>query len=246
MLNVVCWLWDTPRYRTTFTAAHVNAFAANVGRHYRRPHRVLCVTNLRQGIAPGIVIVPDRADFSNLTSPSGRAFPSCYRRLRLFHPDAAQWFGDRFVSVDLDFVATGDLAPLWDMPDEFVAYRDPTFPRQYCGSMLLLTAGARPYVWQAFDPIRSPVLASHNGFRGSDQAWISYAAPFARLWGVEHGVYSYQHDIARRARGELPEDARAVVFHGRVKPWDEEARRLEWVREHWRARDVPHVLDGHA
>lgn len=233
MLTVVTWLWSRPGYRSTFTAAHVNTLAAMVARHYARPHRVVCVTNNGSGIDSRVEIVPDRADFANVPSPAGKGFPSCYRRLRMFEPDAARYFGERFVSIDLGVVIVGDLVPLWDMPEDFVAYRDPLFPAQYCGAMMLLRAGARPYVWQAFDAIRSPVIAKHNGFRGSDQAWISYAAPFARTWSREHGVCSYAKDI-RRQGGALPEDARLVIFHGAAKPWSDEPQRLAWIREHYR------------
>lgn len=233
MLTVVSWKWERAGYRSTFTAAHVNTLAAMVARHYARPHRFVCVTNDAAGIDPRVEIVPDRADFSNVPSPAGKGFPSCYRRLRLFEPDAARYFGERFVSIDLGVVIVGDLAPLWDVPEDFVAYRDPLFPSQYCGAMMLLRAGARPYVWRAFDPIRSPVLAKHNDFRGSDQAWISYAAPFARTWSTDHGVFSYAKHV-RRVGGALPLGARIVVFHGAAKPWSDEPQRLEWVRRAYR------------
>lgn len=219
---VVTFLWSTPGYRSTFTAANVNVTARMVRRFYRADARVVCVTNHPEGIDPSVEIVRDRCDFANLSSPAGKGFPSCYRRLRLFEPDAARDFGERFVSLDLGCVLVDDVAPLWDVPDDFVAYRDPNFPEQYCGALFLLRAGARPYVWQAFDPIRSPVLAKVNGKRGSDQAWISYAAPFARVWGAEHGVLSYRRDVAP-AGGVIPRGARVIVCHGSIKPWSPQA-----------------------
>lgn len=235
MLTVVTWKWAQRGYRSTFTGAHVNALAAMVARHYARPHRVVCVTNDPSGIDSGkIQIIPDAEHFAGVPSPHGRGNPTCYRRLILFHPDAAQWFGDRFVSIDLDVVATRDLVPLWDRDEDFVAYRDPNFATQYCGSMLLLRAGSRPYVWQAFDPDRSPAIAKAAGFRGSDQAWISHAAPWAPTWGPEDGVYSYRRHIVPNG-GALPDDARLTIWHGGVDPWSPAAQALPWVRANYAA-----------
>jgi len=217
VLTVITYLWSTGG-RRKYNAAHVNALARQVARHYARPHRFVCVTNDAAGIDPAIGVMPDIEDFASLRSPHGAAFPACYRRLRLFHPDAAQWYGERFVALDLDVVLTGDVAPLWDRPEPFIAYRDPLHPTQICGSMFLLAAGALPVVWEGFNPARSPALARAAGFRGSDQAWISFCARGCPTWGPEDGVYSYRKHIA--LRGALPDGARVVVFHGSPKPWD--------------------------
>lgn len=212
-MNVVTFLWGD-RYK----AEHVNRLARQVARHYARPHRFLCVTN--QTARVECETVPDLEDFAAVRSLHGPAFPSCYRRLRLFHPDAAQSFGERFVAVDLDAVILGDLAPLWDRPDDFVAWRDPFYGHrgQICGSMMLLRAGARPRVWTDFDPSASPIAAWRAGFRGSDQAWISLATRGeVATWTRDDGVYSYRGDLRSGVR---PADARIVMFHGNPKPWD--------------------------
>lgn len=234
MLTVVTWKWRAPAGRQGFTALHVNRLGANVRAHYRRPHRFVCVTDDAAGIAPGIDVLPDWGDWADVASPHGTAAPACYRRLRAFHPDAAQWFGERFVCLDLDWVAVGELAPLWDRPDDFVIYRDPLYPRQYNGSMLLLRAGARPEVWTEFNPRISRRLAIEDRKRGSDQGWISFRLPGEPTWGPEDGVLSYRADIAKNG-GSLPAGATAVVFHGSPKPWDPGPQQAPWVRAHWGA-----------
>lgn len=210
MLNVICWKWGG-----RYAAAHVNSLQRQVARFYRGPHTFRCVTNQPDGIE--CETVPDLEDFANLRSPHGGAFPSCYRRLRLFHPDAAKWYGERFVSLDIDWTIHADVTPLWDRPEPFVALRDPYHggKGQYCGAMLLLTAGARPEVWERFDPRGSPQAATLAGFKGSDQAWISHMAPGAPTWSTADGVYSYRVNCL----SGLPSDARMVNFHGHFKPW---------------------------
>lgn len=211
MLTVVTWLWGM-----RYTAGHVNALARQVRRHYASQHRFVCVTNRPTAIH--CETIHDREDFVDVASPHGGQFPACYRRLRLFHADAAQWFGPRFVSLDLDIALTADMAPLWDRPEDCVLLRDPLYPDQYNGSMVLLTAGARPHVWSDFRPDTSPARARAAGKRGSDQGWISYCLPGEATWTTADGVYSYRKDIMPR-RGALPAGARMVSFHGHIKPW---------------------------
>lgn len=232
MLSIVTWLWSTPGFRTAFAPAHVNALARMVRRHYRLPHRLMCVTSFFSGFDDEIELVEPWHDFAGVGSPHGTAYPACYPRLRAFHPAVAATFGDRFVSLDLDWVIVDDVAPLWDRPEPFVALRDPMHSRQYNGSMVLLSAGARPEVWSDFDPARSPARARQAGCLGSDQGWVSYRAPGAPVWGREDGVFSYRADVLT-AGGQLPADARMVNFHGACKPWSAAAQALPWVRAHW-------------
>jgi hypothetical protein len=231
VLNVVTWLWGNGSGK--FNAGHVNTLASMVRRHYAAPYRFRCVTNTPAGIAQGIEIVPDTADFAGVKSPHGGRNPACFRRLRMFSAAAAGALGDRFVSLDLDAVITGDLLPLWNRPEPFVGWRDPMHARQINGSMMLHTAGTAPAVWDTFDPAESPKIARDAGFMGSDQGWVSYClAGRCATWGARDGVYSYRCDVAPHRR--LPHNARIVFFHGNPKPWDEECMRALWIRENYR------------
>lgn len=233
MISFVCWKWSTPGYRSTFGPEAVNVLAAMIRRHYPEPHRILCVTNDPAGIEPGVEIVPDRADFADIPSPHGGGNPSCYRRLRLFEPDAAATFGDRIVSIDLDCVILDDLRPLLDVPNDLVLWQDPGRPDQYCASMMLLRAGTRPDVWSGFDPARSPASARAAGCMGSDQGWLSYClGPWEARWTAEDGILSYRLDQLDRV--PLPESARVVMFHGGQDPWSPGPQQLGWVRRHYR------------
>jgi hypothetical protein len=217
----------------------VNALRRMINRHYQRPHRLTVITDDAEGIDAEVRIIPLWDTFANLPSPYGAHAPSCYRRIPLFGPDAAKLIGPRFLCLDLDVVAVADLTPLWDRPESFVGLRDPLHPRQLNGSMWLLTAGARPQVWDSFDPQTSPARARAAGFRGSDQAWLSYCLPGEATWGPEDGVYSFRKDIEPKG-GKLPEDARLIIFHGQTDPWDARAQALPWVRECYGAALTPH------
>ena len=234
MISIITWLWPTPGANAIYTATHVNALHAAVARHYPAPHRFICITNETDDFDPGVELVRDREDFAGVPSPRGDPHPSCYRRLRLFAPDAATTFGERIVSIDLDCVISNDLRPVWDRPDDFVIWRDPGNRTPYCGSMFLLTAGARSQVWKQFDPARSPQAARAARCLGSDQGWIAYClGPHEATWTAADGVLSYRIDGLHR--NFLPPGVRVTFFHGKVKPWDPEALALAWVRENLRS-----------
>lgn len=234
MLTVVTWLWaPKTSYRSKFSAVHVNVLRSMVARHYQAPHRFVCVTDMPKGMDSRVEVVPAWNDFATVPSPHGQNHPSCYRRLRAFSPDVAPVFGDRFVSLDLDTVITGDLAPLWDRPEDFVAWGETNAKSFYNGSMFLLRAGTRAKVWDQFNPKTSPKLAAKAGKFGSDQGWLSYCLGKGEpIWTTADGVYSYNVHLRNKSKA-LPANARMVMFHGATDPWDTEAQRLPWVREHW-------------
>lgn len=234
--TVVCWRWaPIPGYRSAFGPETVNTLRAMVARWYPSLKRFICVTDSAAGIDPRVEVVPLWEEFGALPSPHGGNNPSCYRRLRMFHPDAAQWFGKRFVSLDLDCVVTGDLTPLWDRPEDVVLYGDTNPRTHYNGSMMLVAAGSRPMVWNEFDPCMSPQKARTAGFWGSDQAWLSYILGGKEAkWTRRDGVYSFRNELS--AQKSLPADARIVIFHGHTDPWASYAQlNYPWVREHYRA-----------
>lgn len=236
MLTVVTFKWRAPPgYRSTFAGVHVDTLRRMVARHYRQPHRFVCVTDDPAGITePDIELFELWGDFSTVANPSGRKNPSCYRRLRLFARNPGAWLGDRFVVLDLDAVIVGDVAPLWDRPDDFVIWQSASTGNPYNGSMWMLKAGARPQVWKDFDPALSPLETHRNRLYGSDQAWIAHRlGPDEPTWTRKDGVLSYRLDIEPR-KGMLPPGARVVFFHGKTDPWSADAQRLAWVREAYR------------
>jgi len=218
-VSVVCWRWaPRPGYRSTFGPETVNTLRSMVRRHYREDVRFICVTDDAEGLDAGVEVVPDWKDYADLRSPHGGNNPACYRRLRAFHPDIAEVFGPRFVSMDLDCIATGDLGPIFDRDVDFAMLGDTNPTTHYNGSLLLMNAGARPQVWTQFDPNTSPKESRRAGFFGSDQGWISHCLGGGETkFGRADGIYSFRNDLQDK-RG-LPADARLVIFHGRHDPW---------------------------
>lgn len=231
-LTVVCWKWKPHAgYHTTFNSDSVNVLKRMVARHYPYPHIFTCITDDPKGIDKDVRIIPLWDDLANVPNPHGPRGPSCYRRLKSFSKEAAEIIGPRFVSLDLDCVITGDLSPLWDRPEDFVIWGDTAKGTPYNGSMFLLRAGTRTKAWERFNPITSPRLSRAKRYIGSDQGWLGVClGPNEKKWSASDGVYSYRNQIAPKG-GKLPANARIVLFHGRLNPWDREIQQKhEWVR----------------
>lgn len=232
-LTVACFKWHKPGYRSTYGPETVLTLRSMVARHYPHEHTFVCLTDDPTGLE-SVRTIPLWNDYADLPAPTGPRNPSCYRRLKLFDPTIRMVLGPRFVSLDLDCVLLGDLTPLWHRPEDFVMWGDTNPKTHYNGSMVLMTAGARPKVWTEFNPHTSPGLAMAAGHFGSDQGWISFClGPGEARWTKADGVYSYRNDI--RLTGVLPTNAKAVFFHGRHDPWSPDVRRSHtWIDAHYR------------
>lgn len=235
LLSVVAFKWK-PRhgYRSKYGPKQVHTLQRMVARHYPKPHRFICVTDDPEGLECETVPLWD--DHANIPNPSFRSGPSCYRRLKVFSRGIESLLGERFVCLDLDVVITGDLTPLLDRTEDFIAWKNPNPLWPYNGSMFMLTAGSRPQVWDTFDPIFSPALSHTAKCYGSDQGWISYVLGTGEAtWDKADGVYSYQDHLCLRGKRypKLPDEARIVVFHGAVDPWMFEAQLNPWIKRHY-------------
>ncbi len=236
-LTFVTFKWKAyAGYRSTFTAEHVNVLFRMIDRHYAEPHRKICITDDAVGIDPSIEVIPLWPDHANVPNPNGaNRNPSCYRRLKLFAPDAGQLVGERVVVMDLDTVIVGDLTTLFKRSDDFVIWGQTDYPKTqwYNGSLWMLRTGSRPKVWTEFNPTTSPKAAVKAGKKGSDQGWFSYImGPNEAVWTTKDGVYSWRVHLSTM-NWELPKNAKIVAFHGHTDPWSYYAQQVPWVRSHW-------------
>jgi hypothetical protein len=232
-LSVVTWLWQEG-FRD-YGPQHVNSLARMIRARLRLPHRFVCVADDPSGFDAGVEYFPTPATalaVGRLRNPEGPRFPSCYRRLWMFS-ETARALGELLLLLDIDLLATNELAPLIDQPHDFVGWR----PRMKWGNqarigggIYLLKAGTRTHVWNRFKGAESILEARRAGYRGSDQAWLSYClAATEASWNDRAGIYSIR-DL-RNGRDPLPADARLVQFNGPQKPWNSP---LPWVKDHWR------------
>jgi len=235
MVSIVTWLWNgTGLGDRPYAPEHVNTLRRAVARYMSVPHRFVCVADSAEGFDPKVEVLitpPEARAVGRLRSPEGGRFPSCYRRLWNFSPGATV-LGDRLLCIDVDLVPTKDWAPLVDRHEEFVGwrpYRDWGQKLRFGGGIYLLKAGTRPNVWTDFNGAESIQAARAAGFRGSDQAWLSYKLGGCEpYYGKDVGIYSIRD--MKGSENRLPADARLVQFNGPQKPWSSP---LRWVKDHW-------------
>lgn len=234
MLTFLTWKWHTDGYRSKYGPEQVLILRNMIARHYAKPHRFVCITDDSTGLDE-VETFPLWKDFRNVPNPNGSHNPSCYRRLKVFAPEAREWFGERIVSLDLDMVITGNLEPLFSGDEDFKIWGQSDYPRTqwYNGSLWMLRTGTRTKVWTEFDPKTSPQKAMKAGKKGSDQGWFNYIMPKEAMWGTADGVYSFRVHLSKM-KWRLPEDARVVAFHGKQDPWGYFCQQIDWIREHYR------------
>jgi hypothetical protein len=244
MLSVISYFWQDPaRQRSCqFTADDVRAWDRMVGRHLTVPHRRICITHR-----------PDLIDFME-TAPLDmtKHVPStCLVKLMHWRPNIARVLGERILCMDIDCVVTASLNPLVKRDEDVVLWRNPNFAEGgrrgfYQGSMQLLTAGARPFLWADMDPKSAPAMLNRR-FGGAEQAWISERLNTRwpsqgwewneAYWTEADGVYGagrlFNGQMGEGVTTELPENARVVFFPGDRAPSQDTVKAAHpWIAPH--------------
>lgn len=210
-LTVVCWKWNGWR-KNMYDASHVNTLHRMVSENLHIPHRFVCVTDDPEGVR--CETIPLWEQPHNIQTGVDR--PNCWRRLKIFSPEAKEIFGERVLSIDLDVVVLGDLTPLIT-DDDFKAMKGKASPLN--GSMFLHKTGTRTKVWEGLSRHAPDLISMHERktdvrHYGSDQAWMSFKMPDAPVWTPEDGAYHFT-----LVGNELPENCRIMFFAGSNKPW---------------------------
>jgi hypothetical protein len=236
-VSFVCFQWNTG-FRA-YTPERVNTLAKGVKKYYPKPHRFICVTDEIYGFNSDVEVIrlPESARWvTKIPSPEGTRFPSSYRRLWCFSEEAKS-LGSRIMQLDIDCLITGNLEPLFDYPDDFVGWRPNAVwgnSQRIGGGTWLLRTGTHTRIWDTLstDGIRR---ARRMGWRGSDQAWLSYnLAATCKVWPREEGIYQKQDGVYEWS--EPPANAKIIHFNGPKKYWQTSApwvlRCLEDLNEH--------------
>ena len=240
--SIVCFLWNEEGSRR-YWPEHVNRLANLLYKYMSIPYRFICVTDETEGFNDKVELfqLPKEAQWikevKTLEKPT---MPSSYRRLWLFSKEA-KCLGDRILLLDIDVMIVNDLAPLFSMSNDFVGWRPKSEQRakirpingsyRIGGGTWLLRTGTHTHIWENFSE-EGQKKAREVGWRGSDQAWLSYnLAKDCAVFPDEMGIYHSQ-DGAKMWE-ELPEDARIIHFNGKIKPWSKNATSRKWLCDYF-------------
>ena len=236
MLSIVCWKWkadpDSPttKKKQVYTSAHVNALYFMLKKNVTLPFELICVTDDPVGINSGIKIIPLWDEFKSLGG--------CFVRLVCFKKNF-KLFGDRFFSIDLDCVITGNIDHILKREEPFLIWSpdENALSRRsvdYCGSFFGLTVGSHSEVYDEFEP-KLCIVNKHGRYSGgSDQRQISKVIDGAVTVGQKEGIYNFMPDLSPM-KNNLPEDCSLVFFNGYYLP-DDPGLKTDFL---WIAKNYP-------
>lgn len=231
MITVATYFWRDPTRSGrgyTFNHDHVRVLRDMLKRNLSLPYRFVCVTD--ETVAGVDTVRPDMSKHIPGT---------IFARLMQHNPDWARTnLGERILSLDLDIVITGSIDHLVSRQEDFIIWRNPNFPQPgrafYQSSVQLFSAGARPELWNDFDPKETPKWVNWR-FGGKEQAWISERLPWDEAY-FDHrdGIYGAGRLGGTGVYSELPENACIVSFPGAREPSQPETQaKHPWIKEHY-------------
>jgi hypothetical protein len=236
----VLWKWHSPTFRTTYSSENANQLVRQMCKHHVPREKIILVTDDPEGVTEcrTFQLWPDMGAVKNISGPH---LPSCYRRLKILDfPTLKEMgiaHGERVVSMDLDAVILQNFLDLFQGEGgDFWGWQVPgtIHPKVLNGSLWMFTAGKLQYLWDQFDPHKSPGMAANAGYMGSDQGYLSYNLinrEFVKYWTNTDGVLCYTRDI-RKFR-YLPRHTKVVFFPGKMKPWDQATlRESPWIKRY--------------
>ena len=250
-LTVLLWKWKTSDKPTTngwkfsiYDYRHVNAVVRMVRKNYKAPHRILAIVDDPDN--PGyecetvslydtIKLAGAKGDILYMPGIIG----GTWCRLITWSSKLRQLLGPRIISLDLDCVIVGDLAPLFEREEKFIgwlSFGDRKRPVIYNASVWAADTDAYPDVWNSFHAktaVQELAKAGYNHEHGTEQAWMSYKlGPRQPAWTYRDGVVSFRYQLRKRRGVPLIKGSRIVFFHGPKKPLDIISQ-VPWVAKHY-------------
>ncbi len=233
-LLIMTFFWRQPNAWAKYYPEHVNRWFYQFKDNLTIPCRFACVTNMPEGINPEIQIIPEPKEFVDVRTTQWTGnHPRCYRRIPLFHPQAAKIFGaSRFACTDLDVHVLKNSDSVFLREEDFIitAGSGKLESNPYNGSMVMMNAGARPKVYTHFTQelaelaagTKEETLTNPLKFIGSDQSWYAYAmGALEATWTDKDGVYRWHPAKYRQEGGKIPDNCKIIFFPGSSKEMTE-------------------------
>lgn len=230
---VICMKWGR-----LYTADYVNVLYRATQAHLREPTRFVCLTDDAAGVVPEVecLPIPDiglREDLWRI---------GAWPKISLFSHDLHGLRG-RALFIDLDTFICGPLDEMFDHPGVLVAIDEGRWTGGAPSTMSSIMAFELGSLGHLVDDLRQDRDAL-TGRHGLEQNYIHAAVPDIGYW-PEDWLVSFKRHLRRPILLDRllppkapPPQAKAVIFHGRPRPFD-------LVRAGSGNRDVfPHSISG--
>lgn len=217
-----------------YTPNHVHTFYAMCDKNVKIPFEKICITDDPAGIDSSITTIPLWDYCRNLGG--------CWNRLYVWSKDMKNLIGERFICMDLDIIIMDDITDLLTRTEECVLYKQentPDYPHdRWNGSMFMMNAGARNYVWDDFwfDPDRAIREVRLHNYVGTDQAWMLVQLPLhlEAHWSIKDGIYDMRQHLIDIGKTQPPEDAKIITWPGPRDPsLPEWQKKYPWITDYY-------------
>jgi lipopolysaccharide biosynthesis glycosyltransferase len=248
--SVVCFLWNDGVRK--YLPEHVNRLKDLIKKYLTIPHRFICITDEDEGFDEGVELfkLPEEANWiKGIKTLEKERMPSSYRRLWLFSEEA-KCLGDRILMLDIDVMVVGCIDKLFSLNADFVGWRPRSEfrnkikkingARRIGGGTWLLRTGTHTHIWENFS-LEGQQKAREVGWRGSDQAWLSYnLAETCTVFPDSMGIYHTQDGT--KGWETIPQDASIIHFNGKTKPWSIQSNNRVWYVDFFNRKGIPNKI----
>jgi hypothetical protein len=190
------------------------AFVLRSGGEYRPEHVARLAGQVRVHLSEAQIACFSDVDVPVERIPLRHDWPGWWAKMEIFRPDVD---GD-LLFMDLDTAIVGSLADMAAAAGP-VIMRDVYRPHGMQSSIMAIPHKIKEQVWAAFTAASERHMQRYR--RGGDQAFLeNHTSIRWRLWQdiCPGQLVSYKADVKRL--GHVPAGARAVVFHGKPRPWE--------------------------
>lgn len=219
-MKFVCWLWrghDFNKVVAKYDERHVHVLASMLRRH--GGHELICVHDGTFHPDVESIVMPPEVVLLTDYLPKLWAWSAEFGRL----------IGGRFVSIDLDVVVTGDLAPVVQTDAPFMIWNRADL-EPYNSSLFVLEPGYGRRVWQTLSREGVAAARARAPKWCGDQSWIAHVlGPDERTFGEETGVLQYRPKFHRQAR---PPFMKAGFMCGPYEPFSE-MEQSTWLKQEY-------------
>lgn len=220
--NFVCMKW-----KDAYSADYVNKLYSMIQRNIKRPFRLICYTENKEGIIPEVEVY-DLPPFNFPEEWQWRAYRKKSLTRAVLHPFKE---GERFLFLDLDVVITGSLDEMFDYETDkdFIICYNWTRGKGKIGnsSVTMMRVGALNHVIEDLE--KDPVKYV-NQYKTASQEYMSAKVieKYGKLtfwpdeWCRSFQIHCMQWRFMRliKAPSLPPTDCKVLVFHGAVNPPD--------------------------
>lgn len=237
------------KWGNKYSVDYVNRLYSMVSRNLSLPFRFVCFTDNSEGISPDIDCLPIIDVGANLDDDAGRKRVQAWKKLTTLATPLYDIEGT-CLFLDLDVVIVDTIDCFFEQKGDFFIIKEwASDENNGNSSVYRFEAGSLGEVLEEFIKNRDEVVSSYD----NEQLYLSRkveALGFLNFW-PQGWCPSYRNHCLPKNRlkrwfvpGNIPEDAKIIIFHGAPDPedallgrgdrWYRRIKATPWIADFWR------------